>query len=135
MGALDPNTPIALGWLRASHRRLDPARNLPHRPFHTHDRVEPLEAGEVYELDVEVWPTCIVVPAGYRISLTVRGKDYEYGGELDEFARTFHYASKGTGPFSHNDPQDRPADVFGGAVTVYTGGSRASHVVLPVIPS
>src|SRR5919106_1955765 len=27
MGSTDPNTPIANGWLRASHRRLDPAKS------------------------------------------------------------------------------------------------------------
>ena len=35
---------------------------------------------EPVELDVEIWPTCIVVPPGYRIGLSVRGKDYEYEG-------------------------------------------------------
>ena len=134
-GALDPNTPIAQGWLRASHRKLDPERSLPYRPYHVHDEVEPLTPGEVYELDVEVWPTSIVLPPGYRLALTVRGKDYEYGGELDEFARTFHYASRGVGPFTHADPEDRPEEVFGGRVTLYSGGERASYVVLPVIPS
>jgi hypothetical protein len=34
----------------------------------------------VVGLDVEIWPTSIVVPTGYRIALTVRGKDYEYAG-------------------------------------------------------
>ena len=34
--------------------------------------------GEVYELDIEVWPTCIVVPSGFRIALSVRGKDYVF---------------------------------------------------------
>ena len=134
-GALDPNTPIAQGWLRASHRKLDPERSLPYRPYQVHDEVEPLTPGEVYELDVEVWPTSIVLPPGYRLALTVRGKDYEYGGELDEFARTFHYASRGVGPFTHADPGDRPEEVFGGRVTLYSGGERASYVVLPVIPS
>jgi predicted acyl esterase len=134
-GALDPNTPIAQGWLRASHRRLDPERSLPYRPYHTHDRVEPLTPGTVYELDVEIWPTCIVVPPGYRVALTVRGKDYEYEGELDEFAQNFVYASRGCGPFVHADPEDRPPEVFGGDVTLYTGGERASYVLLPVIPS
>ena len=33
MGSTDPNTPIANGWLRASHRRLDPAESRPWRPF------------------------------------------------------------------------------------------------------
>lgn len=38
-GALDPNTPIANGWLRASHRRLDPKRSKPYQPWHPHDRL------------------------------------------------------------------------------------------------
>ena len=134
-GALDPNTPIGLGWLRASHRRLDPELSTEYRPYHAHDRAEPLRPGEVYELDVEIWPTCIVVPAGYTVALTVRGKDYEYGGELDEFARTFHYSSRGVGPFTHTNPQDRPPDVFGGRVTLHAGGSRGSYLLLPIIPS
>ncbi len=133
-GALDPNTPIAQGWLRASHRRLDRERSLPYRPYQSHDTAEPLTPGEVYELDVEVWPTSIVVPPAYRVALTVRGRDYEYGGELDEFARSFHYASRGCGPFVHDDPDDRPRDVFGGRVTLYAGGQTASHLLLPVIP-
>ena len=42
-----------------------------------------LKPGEVYEVDVEVWPSCVVVPKGYRIALSVRGKDYVYGGGAD----------------------------------------------------
>ena len=76
-GALDPKTPVAQGWLRVSHRKLDKKLSLPYRPYHTHDEEQKLKPGEVYEVDVEVWPTCIVVPAGYRIALSVRGKDYE----------------------------------------------------------
>ena len=61
-----PHTPIAQGWLRCSHRKLDPKLTLPYRPYHTHDEEQKLKPGEVYEVDVEVWPTCIVVPKGYR---------------------------------------------------------------------
>ncbi|MGA2990638.1 MAG: CocE/NonD family hydrolase, partial [Candidatus Korobacteraceae bacterium] len=92
-GSTDPNTPIANGWLRASHRRLDPARTLPYRPYHPHDRVEPLTPGEVYECDVEIVPSCIVVPTGWRVALSIRGKDYEYEGELDEFGKKFYYGT------------------------------------------
>jgi len=134
-GALDPNTPIGQGWLRVSHRRLDAQKSRPYRPYHTHDRVEPMTRGRVYEVDVEIWPTCIVVPAGHRIVLTVRSKDYEYGGELSEFARNFHYASKGCGPFVHEDPKDRPRDKFGGRVTLHAGGRREAYLLLPIIPS
>lgn len=133
-GALDPNTPIGQGWLRASHRKLDPARSLRYRPYHCHDQVLPLKPGEVYELDIEIWPTCILVPFGYRIALTVQGNDYEYEGELTDFAKTFHYANRGIGPFEHEDPKDRPDAIFAGDVTIHTGGDRGSYVLLPVIP-
>jgi predicted acyl esterase len=134
MGSTDPNTPIANGWLRASHRRLDPARSTDYRPYHPHDRVEPLTPGEVYQCDVEIVPSCIVVPAGWRVALTVRGKDYEYRGELSEFARTFHYATRGTGGMTHADPDDRPPEVFGGRVSLYAGGGRDPYLLLPIIP-
>jgi predicted acyl esterase len=134
-GAVDPNTPISQGWLRASHRKLDPVRSRPERPYHTHDELQPLTPGEVYQLEIEIWPSCIVVPSGYRFALTVRGNDYRYEGELSEFARTFHYANRGVGPYTHADPDDRPEDVFGGRVTLHTGGKRDSWLLLPIIPA
>lgn len=132
-GALDPHTPIANGWLRASHRKLDPGLSTEYRPFHRHDDAQPLTPGEVYELDVEIWPTSIVVPAGYRIGLSVRGKDYEYPG-ADETGPANPYPARGCGPFTHTDPWDRPAEVFGGRQTLYCGGGRASSLLLPIIP-
>jgi uncharacterized protein len=132
-GALDPNTPIAQGWLRASHRRLDSARSLPYRPYHPHDAEEPLVPGEVVALEVEIWPTCVVVPAGYRLVLSVRGKDYEYQGKLSPFAEKFYYAGRGVGPFTH--VTDRPAGRYGGNVTIHTGQAHPSSLLLPVIPA
>jgi hypothetical protein len=134
MGSTDPNTPIANGWLRASHRRLDPERSLPYRPYHPHDRVEPLTPGEVYECDVEIVASCIVVPAGWLVALSVRGKDYEYQGALDEFAKKFHYGTRGTGGMTHADPDDRPAERFGGRVSLHAGPGRESYLLLPIIP-
>jgi uncharacterized protein len=133
-GSTDPNMPIGNGWLRASHRRLDPARSKPYQPYHPHDRVEPLTPGEVYECDVEIVPTSIVVPAGWRVALTVRGKDYEYEGELSEFGKTFVYATRGTGGMTHADAADRPVEVFGGRVTLHAGPGRESFLLLPIIP-
>jgi hypothetical protein len=134
MGSTDPNTPIANGWLRASHRRLDPQRSKPYQPYHAHDRVEPLTPGEVYECDVEIVPSCIVVPAGWRLALTVRGKDYEYEGEIGEFGKKFHYGTRGTGGMTHDDPDNRPTGIFGGKVTLHAGGGRESYLLLPIIP-
>jgi predicted acyl esterase len=132
-GALDPNTPVAQGWLRASHRKLDTTLSEKWRPYHTHDEAQPLQPGEPYELDIEIWPTCIVVPAGCRISLTVRGKDYEHPGGGARLA-SFVNEMTGCGPFLHNDRRDRPPDTFGGTTRIYTGGDRASYVLLPIIP-
>jgi predicted acyl esterase len=133
-GAVDPHTPIGQGWLRASHRKLDPKLSTDYRPYHTHDEKQPLKPDQLYELDVEIWPTCIVVPPGYRIGLTARGKDYVYpggsGGRLSNMKMEF----TGCGPFLHNDPRDRPPSIFNGKVTLHAGGERAAYVLLPIIP-
>ena len=134
-GAIDPHTPVAQGWLRASHRKLDPELTLPYRPYHTHDEARPLDPSMVYELDIEIWPTSVVIPSGYRVGLSVRGRDYEYRGDLGP-ARlgTFKNRLTGCGPFLHDDPLDRPENVFGGLQTVHTGPGTPSHLLLPVIP-
>ena len=134
-GALDPHIPIAQGWLRASHRKLDRKLTLEYRPYHTHDEKQPLTPGKVYELDVEIWPTCIVVPAGYRIGLSVRGRDYVYpgasgGGKSPDGRRVY----TGVGPFFHDEPRDRPAKIFGGKVTLHMGPGQPAYVLVPVIP-
>jgi predicted acyl esterase len=133
-GALDPHTPIAQGWLRASHRKLDDNLSLPWRPYHTHDQVQPLAPGEQVQLDVEIWPTCIVIPAGYTLALTIRGKDYEWDGPPATLSN-LRNPLRGCGPFLHDDPDDRPAEVFDGEVTLHLGDEACSHLLLPVIAS
>jgi len=130
-GALDPHTPVGQGWLRASHRKLDAELSRPYRPWHTHDEKQPLTPGAAAELDIEIWPTCIVVPAGYRVALTIRGKDYEYAGEAATLSNMKN-PMKGCGPFVHDDPADRPPQVFGGKVTLHF--DRKPFVLLPIIP-
>ena len=134
-GALDPHTPIANGWLRASHRRLDVARSLPYRPFHSHDAIEPLAAGVIYELDIEIWPTSIVLLPGCRLALSVTGHDYEYPGSPGEADDEFVYAGRGVGPFTHTDPEMRPPGIFGRPVTLHTGPGHPSRLLVPVIPT
>jgi len=73
------------------------------------------------------------VPKGYRIALTVRGKDYEYPGGGARL-KTFVNEMKGCGPFIHTDPDDRPAALFGGKTTLHAGGKRGSYLLLPIIP-
>jgi len=133
-GAIDPHTPVGQGWLRASQRKLDPALSTSYRPYHPHDEQWPLAPGEVVELEIEIWPTCVVVPPGYRIGLTVRGRDYEYPGPSGGRLSSFKNELRGCGPFLHDDPRDRPPDTFGGKVTLQSGPDQAAYLLLPVIP-
>lgn len=126
VGSAEPAVPIAQGWLRASHRKLDPILNRDWRPYHTHDQEEKLVPGQIYEVKVEIWPTCIVVPKGYRLGLRLEGKDFtrsEKGG-----------INTGSGLFLHNHPKDRPPEVFGGINNIHTGGAYSSYLQIPVVP-
>jgi predicted acyl esterase len=112
-------TCLAKGWLRASHRKLDPARSLPYRVFHAHDEVQKLTPGELCAVDVEIWPSCFVFLPGWRLLLKIQGRDFEYATP---------------GRMLHNHPQDRDPREFGGTCTIATGGGHDSYLLLPIIP-
>jgi predicted acyl esterase len=133
VGAMDPKTPIGQGWLRASHRKFDKKKSLPYRPWHTHDEKQPLTPGDIYELDVEIWPTCIVVPKGYSIALSIRGRDYEHDEAAAQLSNTKH-PMRGCGPFLHDDEIDRPPAIFGGKVKLHMGPKHPAKLLVPVIP-
>jgi uncharacterized protein len=133
-GAIDPHTPIAQGWLRASHRRLDKKLSTPYRPYHSHNRKQPLKPGEVVELDIEIWPTSIVLPAGCRLGLSIRGKDYEYPGPSGGRLSNFKNELRGCGPFLHDDPRDRPPGIFGGTTSLHFDRGRQPYLLLPIVP-
>jgi predicted acyl esterase len=133
IGSNDPRVPVGLGWLRASHRKLDPAKSWPSRPWHTHDEEWLLKPGEPVELDIEIWPTSIVVPPGYQLALTVRGKDYEVDGK-DIAVPNAPYPMKGVGPFIHVDPDDRPQNLFATRNTLHFSRKQQPYLLLPIIP-
>jgi predicted acyl esterase len=95
---------------------------------------ELLVKGQVVELDVEIWPTCIVIPVGYRIALTIQGKDFERATAARQ-PGSFVNPFRGSGPFTHTNPQDRPREIFDNTHTIYGGGARGSCLLLPIIPA
>jgi uncharacterized protein len=133
-GAIDPHTPVAQGWLRASHRELDPELSREWRPYHSHRSQHQLVPGVPVELDIELWPTSIVVPAGCRIALAVRGRDYVYAERTGLKLSNFKNELRGCGPFLHDDPRDRPDATFAGRTTLHFGRAHPAWLLLPVIP-
>ena len=133
IGSNDPRVPVGLGWLRASHRKLDPKETKPYRPWHSHDELLPLTPGVPVELDVEILPTSIVIPKGYRLGLNVRGSDYEFDG-TDAGVAHAPYPMKGVGPFTHTNPNDRPPEIFSGKNTLHFSDEMKPYLLLPIIP-
>ena len=120
-GALDPHTPLAQGWLRVSHRKLDKKLTLPYRPYHTHDEEQKLKQGEVVRVRRRGLADLHRGAGGLPHGAHVRGKDYVYPGGARAGLKTLGTEWTGVGPFQHDDPRDRPAAVFGGDVTLHTG--------------
>jgi predicted acyl esterase len=105
--------PVAKGWLRVSHRELDPELSLPHRPYHKHQRRLYLKPGEIVKVDVEIWPTSMVFRQGHRIRLDVQPRD-----------------GLGSQGYMHYH-----ADYNTGTNTIHAGGEHESYLLLPVIPT
>jgi uncharacterized protein len=105
--------PVAKGWLRVSHRELDPELSRPYRPYHRHVRRLYLTPGEVVRVEVEIWPTSMVFKKGHRIRLDVQPRD-----------------GVGSSHYMHYH-----ADYNTGTNTVYAGGDLDSYLLLPVIPA
>lgn len=113
--ALYEDGPVALGWLRASHRSLDPARSMPEQPVHSHLREELLEHGVPVALEIEIWPSSTLFRADETLRLTVMGRDI--------------YANAVPGlPYClHQDTRNK------GTHILHTGGAYDSHLLIPVI--
>ena len=113
LGQQGQPVPVAKGWLRASHRAIDSVQSLPCRPFHAHRVREWLKPGEPVRLEVEIWPTSMVFRKGHRIRLDVQPRD-----------------GAGSTPYTHY-----AADYNTGTNTLFTGGAKASYLLLPLIPA
>ena len=82
--------PVAKGWLRVSHRELDPELSLPYRPYHKHVRRLYLTPGEIVKVEVEIWPTSMVFKKGHRIRLDIQPRD-GIGSALPALSRRLQF--------------------------------------------
>lgn len=109
--------PVALGWLRASHRELDAAKSTDYQPVLAHRRLQKIEAGAVVPLDVEIWPSSTRFEAGEGLRLIVQGS------EINKYPKT-------SAPvyFRHEDTVNR------GLHIIHTGAAYDSYLLVPLIP-
>ncbi|HWM47263.1 MAG TPA: CocE/NonD family hydrolase [Xanthobacteraceae bacterium] len=110
--------PVALGWLRASHRELDPGKSTEWQPVHPHTREQKIKPGEIVPLDIEIWPSGTRFAAGETLRLIVQGDDLN---RYPVDVAPVYFRHKGS-------------SVNKGRHVIHAGGSYESYLLVPVIP-
>ncbi|KAK5069241.1 hypothetical protein LTR64_008604 [Lithohypha guttulata] len=116
----DP-VPLCKGWLRVSMRKVNNCHYkhrsyLPHRDYFSTDKL-PVLSGEVYPVDVEVWPTNVVLEQGAKLIFEVSSGD-----------------TQGSGIFTHIGETDRTKEGLSGLNHIHFGKRFENYVTLPIIP-
>jgi predicted acyl esterase len=93
------------GILRAGHRN-------------SLEKTEPLEAGKIYEVEIDLWATSLVISPGHRVSVAISSSN----------APRFE-PNPNTGTPSGTDDRTEVA-----TNTIYMNASHPSHIMLPVVP-
>jgi putative CocE/NonD family hydrolase len=112
---------ITRGWLKASHRAIDPARSKPWRPWHplTREAQKKAVPGEVTEYAVDILATANLFRRGHRICLDITSADMP------------------TGVGGATNAEYVPNHVVSSRTTlhkIYHDARRPSHLLLPIIP-
>ena len=107
--------PVALGWLRVSHRELDKKRSTPYQPWLLHQREIKLKRGVPVPVEIEIWPSGTRFAAGEKLRVVVQGSD------IYKYAQWIRLAGH---------PETRNA----GQHLIHTGGRYDSHLLVPIIP-
>ncbi len=109
--------PVALGWLRVSHRSLDANRTTPWQPVHSHAREDFLSPGQIVPVDIELWPSSTHFEPGESLRVIVAGRD-------------IYQAEKPNLPFAKHEKLHNI-----GRHIIHSGGRYDSHLLAPFIPA
>lgn len=120
-GTAGDNVPLCKGWLRVSMRKINKdhykhREYLPYRDYFSTD-VLPVLPGEVYPVDVEIWPTSVVLEPGSKLVFEISSGD-----------------TQGSGIFTHMGKEDRAVEKLAGRNHIHFGRFQ-NYVTLPIIPS
>ncbi len=105
----------AWGFYRAAHRNIDPKLSKDFQPVQAHDEFQPLEAGQIYDVDIEMYPHSRVWHKGEYIVVRLAGKFIK--------SEWFHDAA-----------MDHDVDNGDGIHVIHTGGEHQSYLQIPVVP-
>ena len=110
-----PSDMVAKGWLKASHRALDPSLSRPWWPVHAHRTEEKLAPGEIVAADVALLPSATVFRRGDVLRVDVQARWF--------FPRN---------PFSGQFPAGYERSPQGTCV-LHCGGPFDAHLLMPVV--
>jgi uncharacterized protein len=115
MGMPTKHYPLAKGWLKVSHRKLDASRSTEYTAKHTHFKADhaPLKNGEVVPVEIEIIPSTARIRKGHRIRVDIQ--------PFDGFR---HGTRHGYDPSYHDGARN----------VVYTGPDHLSYIQLPIVP-
>jgi putative CocE/NonD family hydrolase len=117
-----PERELTRGWLKASHRALDPKRSKPWKPWHklTREAAKPVAPGEIVEYAIEIMSTANLFRRGHRICLDITSLDLPtgVGGATNAEYVPYHICSSRT--TVHR---------------IFHDAKRPSHLLLPVVPN
>ncbi len=108
---------VASGWLRVSHRELDPVKSTPSQPVLKHKRLLKLHKSEIVPVEIEILPSSIFLKSGESLVLVIKGSDII----IDD-------NPTGSRGYGHTDTVNK------GTHSVYVGGKYDSFLLVPVIP-
>ncbi len=101
---------VAKGWLRVSHRAVDPQRSRPGMPWHSHLRAEPVRKDEIVPVDIEILASSTLFEAESTLRVDVLGHD------ADRYPAFRHRPTANQGWHS-----------------IHTGARYDSHLLMPVV--
>ena len=108
--------PVAVGWLRASHREPDPELSTEFLTVLAHRRALPVPRGQVIEAEIEILPSGTRFEAGEGLLLIVQGTD------IKRYPKPLIYAR-------HENT------VNAGPHRIHTGAGHPSRIILPIVPA
>lgn len=107
---------VTKGWLRAAHRAQDPAQSQPWQPVHSHRQAQPLAAGEIVPVAIELLPSATFFEKGTTLRLDIAGEwFYPQNPLLGQFPAGYQQSQAGT-------------------AVLHLGDSHRAHLLVPRIP-